>query len=207
MKYGFLPRAMWLVFRGSFQKQLSSITQQNSGVLMRKALEAYRTILSAIPKFDRDDRFVVNILSASMLAAVYLNLPKKPGLSAMTNYYHNAMTQNAVMKIFLNQSNHYTEISQAKLKRQAEASQKRANPYTWKFRYEPGKNSNSFTACFDTCGICYLFRKLGIAEILPAMCTYDYDMAEFGGTVFTRKYTLASGGPYCDCHYCKKEEQ
>ncbi|BAK98679.1 hypothetical protein OBV_14810 [Oscillibacter valericigenes Sjm18-20] len=31
------------------------------------------------------------------------------------------------------------------------------------------------------------------------MCTYDYDMAEQGGTVFTRQYTLASGGTYCDC--------
>ena len=207
MKYGFLPRAMWLVFRGSFQKQLSFLTQQNSGMLIRKAKKSYRTILNTIPKFDRDDRFLVNILSASMLAAVYLNLPKKPVLSVMTNYYHNAMTQNAVMKIFLNRSDHYTAISQAKLKWEADASQKRANPYTWKFRYESGKNLNSFTAYFDTCGICCLFRKLGIAEIIPAMCTYDYDMAELGGTVFTRQYTLAGGGPYCDCHYCKKEEQ
>ncbi len=38
----------------------------------------------------------------------------------------------------------------------------------------------------------------------PAMCTYDYEMAELGGIVFTRKYTLAGGGPCCDCHYRKK---
>lgn len=207
MKYGFLPRAIWFVFRGSFQKQLPSITQQNPRLLMRKAKKAYRTVLHTIPEFDKGDRFLVNILSASMLAAVYLNLLKRPNLSAMTSYYHNAMTQNAVMKIFLNRSDHYTATSQAKLKRQADASQKRTNSYTWKFRYEPGKNLNSFTAYFDTCGICYLFRKLGIAELIPAMCTYDYDMAELGGTVFTRKYTLAGGGPYCDCHYCKKEMQ
>lgn len=174
---------------------------------MRKAKRTYRTILSTIPEFDKDDRFLVNLLSASMLAAVYLSLPKKTALPAMTVYYHNAMTQNTVMKIFLNRSNHYTAISQAKLKRQADASQKRTNPYTWKFRYKPGKNLNSYTAYFDTCGICCLFRKLGIAEIIPAMCTYDYDMAELGGTVFTRQYTLAGGGPYCDCHYRKKEEQ
>ncbi len=29
----------------------------------------------------------------------------------------------------------------------------------------------------------------------------DYDMASLNKTKFTRKYTLAQGGPYCDCHY------
>ena len=32
-------------------------------------------------------------------------------------------------------------------------------------------------------------------------------MAEAGGaTDFIREYTLASGGPYCDCGYHKKEK-
>lgn len=28
-------------------------------------------------------------------------------------------------------------------------------------------------------------------------------MAEKTGTVFTRQYTIAGGGPHCDCHYQK----
>ena len=33
----------------------------------------------------------------------------------------------------------------------------------------------------------------------------DYTMSEAGGaTDFVRQYTLASGGPYCDCGYKKK---
>ena len=33
----------------------------------------------------------------------------------------------------------------------------------------------------------------------------DYTMSEAGGvTNFARQYTLASGGPYCDCGYKKK---
>ena len=39
----------------------------------------------------------------------------------------------------------------------------------------------------------------------PALCHLDYTMSEAGGvTDFVRQYTLASGGPYCDCGYKKK---
>ena len=38
-----------------------------------------------------------------------------------------------------------------------------------------------------------------------ALCRLDYTMSEAGGvTNFVRQYTLASGGPYCDCGYKKK---
>ncbi len=40
---------------------------------------------------------------------------------------------------------------------------------------------------------------------IPAMCRLDYSMSEAGGvTNFVREYTLASGGPYCDCGYKKR---
>ena len=39
----------------------------------------------------------------------------------------------------------------------------------------------------------------------PALCRPDYTMSEANGvTDFVRQYTLASGGPYCDCGYKKK---
>ena len=38
-----------------------------------------------------------------------------------------------------------------------------------------------------------------------ALCRLDYTMSEVGSvTDFVRQYTLASGGPYCDCGYKKK---
>ena len=44
-------------------------------------------------------------------------------------------------------------------------------------------------------------NELNLTEYIPALCSLDYVMAEMNNTIFTRKYTLASGGPYCDCHY------
>ena len=204
MKYGFLPRGMWAAFGGSFQRQLPLITNAPPAEIMRRAKREYRAILADIPEFDRGDRFLVNILSAAMLAAVYLNLPEKSELPAMTKYYGSAMTENAVMGYFLKKQDHYTSKAQSQLARQAEKSQTRNNPYSWKFRYEAGPDITSYSAYFDTCGILYLLQKLGIPEVVPAMCAYDYDMAALGGSKFTREQTLAGGGACCDCHYRKK---
>lgn len=204
MKYGFFPRAKWAVFQGPFRRQLPIITGCETSALMRRVKHTYREILRPVSKFERNDRFLVNLLSATILAAVYLNLPGKPGLESVMAYYHRAMTENAVMKVFLRKDDHYCAKFQVKLARQAEASWYRSNPYTWQFRFEAGPDLNSYSTYFDTCGIVYLFRKLGISEITPAMCSYDYDMAEFGGSVFNRRHTLTGGGPCCDCHYQKK---
>lgn len=204
MKYGFLPRVMWGTLYCSFKNHLYIITVDDPKIVMNKAKVLYKTILRDIPKFDKNDPFIGNILNAAMLAAVYMSLKEKPKLDNITTYYHKSMNENMVMKYFLKKQNKYSDRAQAKLAQQAKASQTKTNPYTWKFRYEAGPNIDSFSAYFDTCGIWYLFKKLGISEITPAMCTYDYDMARLGGSVFTRQYTLAEGGDFCDCHYEKK---
>ena len=54
-------------------------------------------------------------------------------------------------------------------------------------------------------GMWMLMQELGLYNLTPAMCHLDYTMSEAGGvTEFVRQYTLASGGPYCDCGYKKK---
>ena len=53
-----------------------------------------------------------------------------------------------------------------------------------------------------------LMQKLGLYDLTPALCHLDYTMSEAGGvTNFVRQYTLASGGPYCDCGYKKKKNK
>ncbi len=65
-------------------------------------------------------------------------------------------------------------------------------------------DGSGYEARFDKCGICALMKEQGLYDLTPAMCHLDYTMAEAGGTAnFVREYTLASGGPYCDCGYQK----
>ena len=48
-------------------------------------------------------------------------------------------------------------------------------------------------------------KELGLTELIPATCQFDYTMSEAGAvTTFVREYILASGGLYCDCGYKKK---
>ena len=206
MQYKKLPKVMWLVFENSFKRELYRMSDESPKKIMKSAKERYKEILKMIPEFEKDDRFKMNILSAAMLASVYIELSIKPELKNVENFYHHAMTDNLVMRLFLKKKNNYTSKAQKKLKQGAIDSVERIkkNPYTWCYTYEK-EGKNSYSAIFTACGIKHLFETLDISEITPAMCTYDYDMAELAGSIFTRKNTLASGGDCCDCHYKKKE--
>ena len=79
------------------------------------------------------------------------------------------------------------------------------NSYSWNLDFIVYGDGSGYEARFTKCGICTLMKELGIYEFVPAMCHLDYTMNDMGGTsTFVRKYTLASGGQYCDCGYKKK---
>ena len=206
MKNGLMPQAMWLCFRGSFAREVHRMSKEEPRIVMAKARKRYQKVLMTIPEFETGDPFLTNILSAAMLASVYLELTEKPNLEQVTDFYHHAMTNNIIMRCYLKRGSKYTAKAQAKLKRQGEESARRSglNSYTWCFRYEAGKDINSYSAIFTYCGILHLLKTLDIPEICPAMCTYDYDMADLGGSTFIRNHTLAGGGPCCDCHWTRK---
>ena len=79
------------------------------------------------------------------------------------------------------------------------------NPYSWNMDFYECPDGSGYEGRFTKCGICVLMKKLGLYDLTPALCRLDYTMSEAGGaTDFVREYTLASGGPYCDCGYKKK---
>ena len=71
--------------------------------------------------------------------------------------------------------------------------------------YLPYPDGSGYEARFSQCGICALMKQLGLYDLTPALCRLDYTMSEAGGaSQFVRQYTLATGGPYCDCGYKRK---
>lgn len=205
MKIGILEKTMWTVFRPTFQKNTSIIGVEDSKSLMKKAKIKYYEILKDIPEYGENDVLLINLIGAAMYAAVYISLEKKPTIDQLSEYYEIAMNSNIVMKIFLKSSDYYSKKYQNSLKKSAEKSQKSSNPYTWRFKVIQGDTLESFDAIFDKCGIWHMMNQLGIPEATPALCRYDYAMAKFTNTVFTREQTLAGGGTMCDCHYQKKK--
>ncbi len=205
MKYGFIERMMWTGYKGTFKKQLTqTLNEENPKQVMKSAHKKYKEILKNLPEFDKGDRFIINIVNCALLSSVLLSLEKKYSLEEVRVYYRKAMCENFLTKAASSGpkgKRSYTVKGREKLKMQAKQSESITNPYSWKFSVEDGETINQYTAYFYTCGICKLMTELGLKEYIPAMCTLDYDMAALNNTEFTREYTLAGGGEYCDCHY------
>ena len=110
------------------------------------------------------------------------------------------------VKNILSGNKKFTQKDIQGMKVTAELKAADRNSYSWNMDFIPYSDGSGYEARFTKCGICTLMKELGLFELVPAMCHLDYTMSDVGGTTdFIRKYTLASGGPYCDCGYKKKE--
>ena len=209
MKYTGMPWGMWLLFRRSFQKQLTNslgIERKASVEITTEAKGKYREIIASLPDFEKGDRFKMNIVSCTMLSAFLLSMPERPDVEQATAYYRNAMLIQP-MRWFcrISGKQKFTEKDIRRMKATEKLRAADRNPYSWNMTFRPYADGSGYVARFTHCGICTLMRELGLFELVPAMCRLDYTMSEAGGaSEFVRKNTLASGGPYCDCGYRKK---
>lgn len=210
MKYSGMARFMWPIYRRSFRSALINVLGYNrisADRIMCCAKERYRSIIDKLPEFEKDDIFKNNILSCSMLIAVLQSLDKRPTLLDTSEYYKQAMT-NAATKAFcrMGAKQKFKDRDIKKMKKTAALHAADRNPYSWNMDYLPYEDDSGYEARFYKCGICTLMKEYGYFALVPAMCALDYTMSDMGGsTVFVREYTLASGGPYCDCGYKKKD--
>ncbi len=209
MKYAGLPMAMWVVFHKSFRRNLTAILkydEQESKKITVAAKKKYKEIIEKLPEFEKEDRFKMNIVNCAMLSAFFLNMPKLPTVEDAAVYYEKSM-MNGLVRWFCKRTgkNKYSEADIQSMKNTAKLRAGDRNPYSWNMEFYEYEDGSGYEARFTTCGICTLMKELGLTELIPAMCQFDYTMSEAGGvTDFVREYTLASGGPYCDCGYKKK---
>ena len=65
MKYAGMPFGMWVLFAGSFQKQLTAVLGYDAATakaVMKKAKPQYRQIIAGLPEFEKADRFKMNLV-------------------------------------------------------------------------------------------------------------------------------------------------
>ena len=78
MKYAGMPMGMWVLFAGSFQKQLTAVLGYDAATartITKKAKPQYRQIIAGLPEFEKADRFKMNIVNCAMLGAFVLSMP------------------------------------------------------------------------------------------------------------------------------------
>ena len=193
----------------SFQRNLTEVLkydEEESRKITALAKKKYRELIERLPEFEKADRFKMNIVNCAMLSAFFLNMPTQPELSDATKYYKKSM-MTGMMQRFCRMSGKkkYSESDIKAMKDTAKLKAGDRNPYSWNMDFYEYEDGSGYEARFTSCGICRLMGELGLTSLIPAMCRLDYTMSEAGGvTDFVREYTLASGGPYCDCGYKKK---
>ncbi len=209
MKYIGMPMGMWALFSGSFQKQLTVIFGyeiHTAKMITKKAKPKYKEIIRDLPEFEKADRFKMNIVNAAMIGAFILSMPNRPDVEKLTVYYANSMMTKPMLW-FCRQSgkSKFTQKDIAGMTETAALKAADRNPYSWNMEFYEYSDGGGYEGRFTKCGICVLMKKLGLYDLTPALCHLDYTMSEAGGASdFVRQYTLASGGPYCDCGYQKR---
>lgn len=211
MKYAGMPTGMWALLAGSFREQLTEVfgyDEDAARQIAKMAKPKYKEIIQGLPEFEKADRFKMNIVNCAMLGAFILSMPRRPEVGPLTEYYAKAMMTKP-MKWFCRKSgkSKYTAKDIAGMKATAALKAADRNPYSWNMDFYEYPNGCGYEGRFTKCGICVLMKKLGLYDLTPALCHLDYTMSEAGGaTDFVREYTLASGGPYCDCGYKRKSK-
>ena len=209
MKYAGMPWGMWMLFAPSFQKQLTAVFgygADRAKTITKKAKPTYKEIIAGLPEFEKGDRFKMNLVNCAMIGAFIRSMPERPDVERLTDYYANAMMTKP-MQWFCRRSgkSKFTEKDIAGMKATADLNAADRNPYSWNMEFYEYPDGSGYEGRFTNCGICVLMKELGLYDLTPALCHLDYTMSKAGGvTDFVRQYTLASGGPYCDCGYKKK---
>ena len=212
MKYIGMPMGVWALFVKSFQTQLTAVLGYDAEAakeITKTAKPKYKEIIAKLPEFEKGDRFQMNIVGCAMLGAFLLSMPRRPEVESLADFYAKAM-MTPLMKWFCRQSgkSKFTPKDIARMKATAARRAADRNPYSWNMDFIAYPDDSGYEGRFTKCGICTLMKELGLYDLTPAMCRLDYTMSEAGGvTDFVREYTLASGGPYCDCGYKRKAKE
>jgi hypothetical protein len=197
---------MWVLFKHSFQANLTAVLgydAKTAANITARSKRKYKEIIAKVPAFESKDRFQMNLVNCAMLGAFLLSMDRKPDVEKLTEYYKRAM-MTPLMKWFCRVSGKkkFTAKDIQAMKTAAALRAADRNPYSWNMEFYEYPDGSGYEARFTKCGICALMAELGLFDLVPAMCHLDYAMNEAAGTsAFARKYTLASGGPYCDCGY------
>ena len=212
MKYIGMPLGMWLLYKRSFRTHLQSVlgcTRQAANAITKQAKPKYKAIIARVPDFEKQDRFKMNLVNCALLTAFVRSMETRPTVEALTQFYGKAM-MNAPTRWFcrLSGKQKFSKKDVRAMERTAALRAADRNEYSWNMDFLPYPDGSGYEARFTKCGICTLMREEGLYDLVPAMCRLDYTMSDAGGrSDFVRQYTLASGGPYCDCGYKKKGEK
>ena len=88
MKYIGMPMGMWVLFAGSFQKQLMVVFGYDADAakaITKKAKPKYREIMSEMHEIQQGVRFKMNIVNCEMLGAFIISMQQRKEVDRLTD--------------------------------------------------------------------------------------------------------------------------
>ena len=158
MKYAKMPFGMWMLFAGSFQKQLTAVLGYDADTakaITKKAKPQYRQIICRLPEFEKADRFKMNLVNCAMIGAFILSMPQRPEVDRLTDYYARSMMTKP-MQWFCRKSgkSKFTAKDIAAMKATATLKAADRNPYSWNMEFYEYPDGSGYEGRFTKCGIC-----------------------------------------------------
>ena len=154
MKYVGMLFGMWVLFAGSFQKQLTAVLGYDADTaraITKKAKPQYRQIIRRLPEFEKGDRFKMNLVNCAMIGAFILSMPEHPDVERLTEYYAKSMMTKP-MQWFCRKSgkSKFTPKDIAAMKATAALKAADRNPYSWNMEfYELSSSRRSEKSSFS----------------------------------------------------------
>ena len=160
MKYAGMPFGMWVLFAGSFQKQLTDVLGYDAATaraITKNAKPQYRQIIAGLPEFEKADRFKMNLVNCAMVGAFILSMPQRPEVDRLTDYYARSM-MTAPMRWFCRKSgkSKFTPKDIVAMKATADLKAADRNPYSWNMEFYEYPDGSGYEGRFTKCGICVL---------------------------------------------------
>ena len=147
-----------------------------------------------------------NLITSYALAAYFIAMNRKDGLTAEENYkaLDQGMRKSKMLKAFMGDSKGY--FSEKHMEKRRQWSKK-----TYERKYENDwvvdviEKTDDFEFGFDyrECGVCKLCKDEHCFELAKYLCKLDFMLVEIIGIKLKRTMTLADGCEKCDFRFSK----
>ncbi len=171
----------------------------------KKIYAEYRCILANAQDIGKRNP----LLSAYVMAAWFIAMNRKSGLSPEENYQllMDGLRSSRIFRMTMGDADHYLDPKRIeKQTKWAESTQKRRYEEDWVVNLLPGNGEYDLGYDYLECGICKLCRREGCPELAKYLCRLDFMFAETMGLHLERTSTLAEGGNKCDFRFSRKKQ-
>ena len=191
MKYAGMPMGMWVLFAGSFQKQLTAVLGYDAAtakaITKRQSHNTGRSSagcrsLKSGPLQDEHRQ----LRNARRVHSLHAATPRGGQADGLLRKIHDDKAHAVVLPQERKKQVYRKGYSRHESHCRPES--RRPQPYSWNMEFYEYPDGSGYEGRFTKCGICVLMKSWGY-DLTPALCRLDYTMSEAGGvTNFVRQY-------------------